>query len=229
MRATSSAANTGRDGSDPCASICGIHRDTPDGDDPFPAQGQGDTTQVHGRNGEDGVKSAGARSKNAETLRRLRAVAIERGLCMECRCRRPEPGKRTCEVCLGRKYEREATYQAAGLCDCGRRPRTGHKQCAKCRRTAARSQKRVRDRKIAAGLCAWHTTSCPAPPMPGKTMCGMHLALAAEAALESTYRRLARGECAACGRPNPTSMWRCPECQRKVNERVRRRREAVGQ
>jgi hypothetical protein len=47
----------------------------------------------------------GTPSKNADLLRRLRADAVARGLCMSCRARQPRAGVKTCNVCLDRRKD----------------------------------------------------------------------------------------------------------------------------
>lgn len=49
------------------ASFRGIHAPL-DGDDPAPAQGHRDTTQLHGMNGEDGVKAVRERDGGAHQI-----------------------------------------------------------------------------------------------------------------------------------------------------------------
>lgn len=45
---------------------------------------------------------------NAQRLRRLRAIAMSNGLCLECRCRRPDAGNRVCAVCIDSRSRRRA-------------------------------------------------------------------------------------------------------------------------
>jgi hypothetical protein len=47
---------------------------------------------------------------NADLLRRLRADAVARGLCMSCRARQPRAGVKTCDVCLDRKRDRKRDF-----------------------------------------------------------------------------------------------------------------------
>lgn len=117
------------------------------------------------------------RPGNAQYLRELRAAAVAAGKCLQCRLRPARPGLKTCLVCAVRRRLREERYASAGLCKCGRKPRSGFKRCVKCRRQASASHKRVRRRRLAVGQCAWHGRCCEAPAMPGRRMCGVHLAL----------------------------------------------------
>lgn len=101
-------------------------------------------------------------SRNAETLKRLRAEAAAKGRCYVCRCRPQKPGAKTCVECLARVAARKVKCVADGLCPCGK-PR-GKGLTYYCRRCAARNSKgnlRRADRLIAKGLCR-HCGTAPA-------------------------------------------------------------------
>lgn len=114
-------------------------------------------------------------SRNSEIIKRLRAEAVERGLCYVCRCRFPRPGVRSCDECLargadhkqgpGRAKENAARARRmarivekrrlAGLCpSCGRRPiEPGRASCSVCLDMSA--AKAVRTRERAGGVAVF--------------------------------------------------------------------------
>lgn len=87
----------------------------------------------------------------AEGLRALRADAVARGLCLVCRCRFPRPGVKCCDACLSKGYE----YKRGP----GR---------TKELERQARSSKRNRDARLAAGLCCRCGRN---PQFDGRTQC----------------------------------------------------------
>ena len=110
---------------------------------------------------------------------RLRAEAAKKragnGKCS--RCGWPAPvGKYYCRDCTIEAGQantaRRAERRAQGLCRCGRKLRTEHGTCSRCRRQAARrARKRVRECR-ALGLCV----TCRAPALPGSYLCEVHAA-----------------------------------------------------
>lgn len=90
---------------------------------------------------------------NAEALRALRTDAVKRGLCLECRCRKPRDGVKTCDVCLQRANDRTEQYRLRGKCDCGRKPVAGKAHCQRCIDALNRRDQRYRTRRLDAGLC----------------------------------------------------------------------------
>lgn len=94
-------------------------------------------------------------SRNADSIRRLRAAAVLRGDCMTCRCRPAKPGRKTCQHCLddGRRQQAalEARRRRARRCPtCGQKPARGFVQCAACLDKSAARMRRV----VARGLCS---------------------------------------------------------------------------
>jgi hypothetical protein len=70
----------------------------------------------------------------AQRQRQLRASALVRGKCRECRVRKPKGKILTCEVCLDRFRDRIARRVKAKRCrDCGAKPARGKTRCARCR------------------------------------------------------------------------------------------------
>lgn len=57
-------------------------------------------------------------SSGAAYQAKLRAEAATAGLCKTCKARKPEPGRKTCEVCIEAAAERKKKAIAlAGWCD----------------------------------------------------------------------------------------------------------------
>ncbi len=143
-------------------------------------------------------------SKNADIVRKLRADAVARGLCMTCRIRRPREGVKTCDVCLGGKKDIIQAHRARGRCRCGasiagRRFR----QCSRCRRADRLSYRRRRDRLSAVGMCLIHPS---VPVALGHTRCSSCLDKMAERArARERAQKVATGgsvelrRCSACG------------------------------
>lgn len=152
-----------------------------------------------------------ARSRNAELIRRLRAEAVARGDCLECRCRPAATGRRTCTVCLEKHAERKKAYTAVGLCRCGRRPVTGLTTCAGCTERRDESIARRYWKRRLRGLCA--AFGCARPARPGRACCESCAAAAVVRAVEWQAQNVLDGLCAVCRRPNPEPKWRCAECR----------------
>lgn len=121
-------------------------------------------------------------SRNAETIKRLRAEAVERGLCYVCRFRFPRPGVRTCDECLARV--------------------AGHKRGSgrvKANAASSRRTARIVEQRRLAGLCS----SCGRRQIePGRVSCSVCLDVLAAAAIERRERSGATrssGRCSVCG------------------------------
>jgi hypothetical protein len=104
-------------------------------------------------------------------LRDLRARAVSKGRCYECRKRPARPGRRRCEVCAERHGKLRRDTQEKGTCYelCGRPRASGRIRCPDCLvRAAARAQAR-RDERRAAN--ASPTSAVPSNPLrtPGAT------------------------------------------------------------
>lgn len=105
---------------------------------------------------------------NAEALRALRADAVARGLCQECRCRSPRDGVKTCDVCLQRAKDRVEERRLRGKCDCGRRPVRGKAACRRCIDDRIPRDARRYAKRVNAGVCP----RCnKAPPAPNRKQC----------------------------------------------------------
>ena len=155
--------------------------------------------------------------------RRVTDERTAQGLCPKCGKAEPEPGRRLCRRCGGKRRAadraRYAKAKAAGLAYGG-----GN---VEAKRKAARAKtKRRYDARRAAGLC----TKCgKRPPVEGSMSCGA--CKAARNARERTQwdERRAAGLCGACGVPSPSGTARCESCaaiqagrpSRKLNGRKR--------
>ena len=100
------------------------------------------------------------RARDRERFRRRTAERIAQGLCPNCGKKPPEPERRLCAPCAGKRREaervRDATRRAAG------KPRHGNPETER-----ARERRRAAER-IAQGLCA----NCgKEPPAPDRTLC----------------------------------------------------------
>lgn len=161
---------------------------------------------------------------NAEMLRKLRADAVAKGLCQQCRYRPQKPGCKTCQRCLDATAARQDKNRAAGLCACGRPTDGRHKDCAACRK---RDRDRWRARKpelIAAGRCLM----CKDAAKPGRTLCERHLKTSAERTKRQRDQRRTEGLCARFGckrRPNGDHTL-CVKHRIEMREYVRNRRAA---
>ncbi len=156
---------------------------------------------------------------NAEYQRHLRAEAVARGLCLECRKRTPPAGVKTCDTCRERRYARSADRRARGLCECGRAPDPGLKSCAACRESIA--ARRILERAVrrSQGLCS----ACSEPALPGLASCERHLRRVAGNVRRLYRERLAKGNCIVCDQPNPRGTWRCEACSPRVRKRASER------
>lgn len=145
----------------------------------------------------DGLTSG---MSNAERLRTLRADAILRGLCQECRCRFPRVGRKTCDKCIGDKAIRKARNRAKQRCHCGGVLNGKRKQCAECRKKHSTAQA-IRKRQIAnTGICI-RCEHMPAAPMHAHCFfCLNALAdRARDAYVASVRRATALRQCSTCG------------------------------
>lgn len=109
------------------------------------------------------------RETNAETLRRLRADAANRGKCFTCRYREVRPGTRYCEECIQRAaaYKESIAYRKCQQCgvDVSKR---GTLECAECTSKSSAWHRRRADARVANGQCA----RCGALPVkPGHRTC----------------------------------------------------------
>lgn len=115
-------------------------------------------------------------SKNAQTLKRLRAEAVAQGLCFVCRCRPVKPFTRYCLECLerSRTQKRKTTKKRRNrrLCTAcgGPRPR-GQRRCDRCNEIEAARERDRLGRRYREGICA----RCEAARLPDRTMCAMCL------------------------------------------------------
>jgi hypothetical protein len=138
---------------------------------------------------------------NVDRLRTLRAWAIGHGYCQECRCRRHEPGRKTCRECLDRHARSQAEHVSDGLCKCGRPRIRGIKKCRGCSAAAARCDSARRDIALSANRCV----GCKvAPCMMNRTTCQRCADKASERKM-AAYRTanpgrdIATRRCSSCG------------------------------
>ena len=94
------------------------------------------------------------RESNAEMLRRLRADAVARGLCYQCRHRPAKPGTRYCAECIKRAadYAKSIAYKKCQSCgvDVSARNRL---QCSACERKDIERNLRVSMERVQRGMC----------------------------------------------------------------------------
>jgi hypothetical protein len=145
---------------------------------------------------------------NADLLRRLRADAVARGLCMTCRIRRPRAGVKTCDVCLGHGKKVVQLRRARGGCSrCGAVLRDRFKLCRRCRKARRAVDQRRQQRLISAGQCIQHGG---VPAVPGHVKCASCLDKLAAKALAHTHEKWRRPSAAPllglwCDRPQPST------------------------
>jgi hypothetical protein len=91
---------------------------------------------------------------NAETLKRLRAVAALRGKCFTCRLRDVRPGARYCDECIKRSddYQAKIAYKKCQRCGVDVSDRETM-LCADCTGKHTDWCRQKRDGRIADGLC----------------------------------------------------------------------------
>jgi hypothetical protein len=165
------------------------------------------------------------RETNAEILRRLRAEAVARGDCMECRGRPAIAGRKHCRTCLDRQAARKARNRAEGRCACGRPTRHGRTACVACANSQARSGQRILERRRNNGLCmrcgAW-------PALTDQTMCAVCSANNRVRSQKLTATRRDLGVCRECGKhppwdkPGPNGKRAlCRRCTMKMRKRKR--------
>lgn len=116
-----------------------------------------------------------------------------------------------------------AHREKLGRClTCGKRKdQDGFKTCPKCRasdqnrkpRNLARARM-TRAAKKASGVCIYG--GCYSESVPGRSYCGFHAELLAEAAQARRARLKAEGRCYVCGKEPGEGIQLCPECQKKA-------------
>lgn len=162
---------------------------------------------------------------NAERLRRLRAVAVAKGLCYVCRCRAVRTGTRYCEDCIvsanTRRGETYADRVARGVCPgCGGEPLPGLVLCVRHHARSLESRQRVYRRRVAAGLCA----ACgDCAPECGKKFCRPCLDGYAELMARREIDLFIAGRCQRCGRKKRCAQVWCKACRERHAEGVKRR------
>lgn len=157
---------------------------------------------------------------NAEKLRFYRHRAASQGLCYTCRCRPKTETSRYCAECLANNDAHErargARNQKAGLCACGREPRSGWKTCEECAIRAHRGHAKQRDRRDAYGLCR----RCAAPRVAGRTQCEACLAINRERVRARRQSKIASGRCgwSGCDRKQKAGHTMCAACLKEMRE-----------
>lgn len=147
-------------------------------------------------------KAARARERRpADLIRQLRADAVASGLCMTCRVRRPRPGVKTCDVCLGHGKKVVRSRRARGGCSrCGAVLHDRFKLCRRCRKARRAVDRRRRQRLIATGQCIQHGS---VPAVPGHVRCASCLDKRAARALARTHVKnggvVQPRHCSVCG------------------------------
>ena len=100
------------------------------------------------------------RARDRERFRRRTAARIAQGLCVNCGKAPPEPERRLCAACAGKRREAERVRDA-------KRRAAGKPRCRNSKTERARERQRTAER-VAQGLCA----NCgKAPPTPDRTLC----------------------------------------------------------
>ena len=164
-------------------------------------------------------------TRNAESLRRLRAAARAAGLCAECRCRPAKVGCTTCQHCLDKHKERDAAYLAAGLCACGRQ-RVSATMCAGCLAASNAVRARAQKANVLAGKC-----SCGRARADSRKRCAPCCESIKRTQAKRREAQLAAGLCTCGACPRPASA-NSPLCdvhlvkQRGYYERHKAKRKA---
>ena len=133
---------------------------------------------------------------------------------------------------------------AKGLCiQCGKRPVRARitdglpaKQCQPCYeihlrpgRWATLRAKRVREAKIALGICS--QSGCDSEAIPGRSLCDFHRELVQEACAAGRKARRAAGLCSICGDPPEPGFAKCRRCldnYARYQQKHKRKRRVVA-
>lgn len=157
---------------------------------------------------------------NAAYIRRLRAEAVAKGLCQQCRMRQAKQDCVTCQHCLDANRDRRLAYRGVDLCNCGRKPTPGLVTCKWCRERVAVWGVEHREQRVVKGICLM----CPDAAATDRKLCLKHLASRSAAALERRRSFIAIGICGQCQQADLESETLCIGCLGKMRRYEQRRK-----